>query len=46
ALLTTVAGLLVAIPAFVVYNYLVSRVNSFLLEMEKASTELVNFLAE
>ena len=46
ALLTTVAGLVVAIPAFVVYNYLVSRINSFLLEIEKASTELVNFLTE
>jgi len=46
ALLTTVAGLVVAIPAFVVYNYLVSRINNFILEMEKASTELVNFLTE
>lgn len=46
ALLTTVAGLVVAIPAYVAYNYLVSRINSFVLEMEKASTELVNFLTE
>jgi biopolymer transport protein ExbB len=46
ALLTTVAGLIVAIPTFVVYNYLVNRINSFILEMEKASTELVNFLTE
>ena len=46
ALLATVAGLIVAIPAFVAYNYLASRVNSFILEMEKASTELVNFLTE
>ncbi|MFH0790447.1 MAG: MotA/TolQ/ExbB proton channel family protein [Candidatus Omnitrophota bacterium] len=46
ALLTTVAGLIVAIPAFVVYNYLVSRINNFILEMEKAATELVNFLTE
>jgi biopolymer transport protein ExbB len=46
ALLTTVAGLLVAIPAFVAYNYLVSRINNIILEMEKASTELVNFLTE
>ena len=46
ALLTTVAGLIVAIPTFIVYNYLVSRVNGFILEMEKASTELVNFLTE
>lgn len=46
ALLTTVAGLIVAIPTFIVYNYLVSRINHFILEMEKASTELVNFLTE
>lgn len=46
ALLTTVAGLVVAIPTYVAYNYLVSRINNFILEMEKASTELVNFLTE
>jgi biopolymer transport protein ExbB len=46
ALLATIAGLTVAIPAFVAYNYLVSRVNNFILEMEKAATELVNFLTE
>ena len=46
ALLTTVAGLIVAIPTFVAYNYLVNRINHFILEMEKASTELVNFLTE
>ncbi|HTY44961.1 MAG TPA: MotA/TolQ/ExbB proton channel family protein [Patescibacteria group bacterium] len=46
ALLTTVAGLIVAIPTFVAYNYLVSRINTLILEMEKAATELVNFLTE
>jgi len=46
ALLSTVFGLMVAIPAYIVYNYLASRVNSFILEMEKLSTELVNFLTE
>ncbi|MBU3958525.1 MAG: MotA/TolQ/ExbB proton channel family protein [Candidatus Omnitrophica bacterium] len=46
SLLSTVAGLIVAIPAFVAYNYLVSHINNFILEMEKASTELVNFLTE
>ena len=44
ALIATVAGLVVAIPVFVIYNYLVSRVNSFILEMEKSATELINFL--
>lgn len=46
ALITTVAGLIVAIPVYVAYNYLVNRVNSFILEMEKSATELVNFLSE
>lgn len=46
ALLTTVAGLVVAIPAFISYNYLVAKVNNIILEMEKAATELVNLLAE
>ncbi len=46
ALFTTVAGLIVAIPAFITYNYLVSRIDNFILEMEKASTELINFITE
>jgi biopolymer transport protein ExbB len=44
ALLTTVAGLMVAIPTFVAYNYCVHRVNRFVLEMERGATELVNFM--
>src|SRR3989338_1103108 len=46
ALLTTVGGLIVAIPTFVAYNYCVSRVNSFILEMERGATELVNFMCQ
>lgn len=46
ALLTTVAGLVVAIPTFVIYNYLVSRINKIILEMEKSATELVNHLTQ
>lgn len=46
ALLATVAGLVVAIPVFLAYNYLVSRTNQLILEMERVSTELVNFLTE
>ncbi|HBR15461.1 MAG TPA: MotA/TolQ/ExbB proton channel family protein [Candidatus Omnitrophica bacterium] len=42
ALITTVAGLMVAIPTFVTYNYCVSRINRFVLDMERAATELVN----
>ncbi len=44
ALITTVAGLVVAIPTFVAYNYFVSRVNAFVVDMERGGTELVNFL--
>jgi len=46
ALLTTVAGLIVAIPTVVAYNYLVSRVDEFVLEMERSATEVMNILSE
>lgn len=46
ALLTTVGGLVVAIPTFVAYNYLVSRVDGFVLEMEKSAANLVNMLTQ
>lgn len=46
ALLTTVAGLCVAIPTLVAYNYLVSRVDGFVLDMERSATELLNLLGE
>jgi len=46
ALLATISGLVVAIPAFLGYNYIAARVNNFISEMERASTELVNFLTE
>jgi len=41
ALLTTVAGLIVAIPTLVAYNYLVNRVEGFVLEMEEAPLRLL-----
>ena len=43
ALFTTAAGLCVAIPCFVAYNYLVSRIESITLDMEKSSSEIVYF---
>lgn len=46
ALLLCAAGLLVAIPAQLLYSYFLSRVNALILEIEQASTELVNFLTE
>lgn len=45
ALLTTVAGLIVAIPTFVAYNYLVSRINSIVLDMERSATELLGLMS-
>ena len=46
ALICTAAGLAVAIPAYAAYNYLVSRVNAIVLDMEKAATEIVNIVVE
>ena len=46
ALLTTVAGLIVAIPTIVAYNYLVSKVEEFVLEMERSATEVINILSQ
>ncbi len=45
ALVATVAGLAVAIPMLVAYNYLVSVVDGFVLDMEKSSTDLVNYFS-
>ncbi len=44
ALICTALGLAVAIPCYAGYNYLVSRVNSIVLDMEKASTEILNIV--
>ena len=46
ALICAAAGLAVAIPAHAGYNYLVSRVNSIVLDMERAATEIVNTVTE
>ena len=41
ALVTTAAGLIVAIPALIGYNYLSSRVDNILLEIERRREELM-----
>jgi biopolymer transport protein ExbB len=41
ALLTTVFGLVVGIPAFVGYNYFTSVINRFVLDVEEAGSELI-----
>ena len=46
ALLATTFGLCVAIPTYVAYNYLVSRVDGFVLDMERSATDLLNILRD
>ncbi|MFH0772502.1 MAG: MotA/TolQ/ExbB proton channel family protein [Candidatus Omnitrophota bacterium] len=46
ALIATVAGLAVAIPALTAYNYFVNRVNNFRREMEIGATQLISILSE
>ncbi len=46
ALISTAVGLAVAIPCYAAYNYLVSRVNAIVLDMEKAATDIVGILTE
>lgn len=46
ALITTVAGLIVAIPTYVAYNYLISQVDNLVLDMETSATELTNILSQ
>jgi len=45
SLISMAAGLAIAIPTYAGYNYLVSRVNSIVLDMEKSSTEILNIVA-
>lgn len=41
ALLTTVLGLVVGIPAFTAFNYFTSVINRFVLDVEESATELI-----
>jgi len=43
ALITTAFGLLVAIPALMMYNYLTNRVEEMSVDIADASNELVDF---
>lgn len=44
ALVTTAFGLVVAIPSVLAYNYIVSRVEGFVLEIQTTSSEIVDLL--
>jgi biopolymer transport protein ExbB len=46
SLLTTAAGLVVAIPCAVAYGYLSARVNSLMHDMERAGIEIVNLICD
>jgi biopolymer transport protein ExbB len=46
ALICMAAGLAIAIPCYAGYNYLVSRVNAIVLDMEKAATDILNVVTE
>ena len=36
----------VAVPTYAAYNYLVSRVNHVVLDMERSATEILNIVTE
>ena len=46
ALVSTAAGLVVAIPSVLAYNYIVSRIEGFVLEIQTTSSEIVDLLLE
>ena len=46
SLICAAAGIAVAIPIHAGYNYLVSRVNKIVLDMERAAAEIVNVVSE
>jgi biopolymer transport protein ExbB len=46
SLICAAGGIAVAIPAHTGYNYLVSRVNKIVLDMERAAAEIVNIVSD
>lgn len=44
ALITTAAGLVVAIPTFVIYRYLMNKADALILEMEENSIKMVDLV--
>ena len=44
ALITTAAGLLIAIPINVAYNYFVTRIDKLIVEMEQAASTVLNLV--
>lgn len=46
ALITTMTGLVIAIPAQIAYNFFISRIDRFVIEMEESSVELLDALTD
>jgi len=46
ALITTIAGLCIAIPAVTCYNYFVKAINDFIIDMELCASELLELISE
>ena len=46
ALITTQAGLLIAIPTYLIYNLFLYKINSVTIELERCGTLLINKLQE
>ncbi len=46
ALITTMTGLVIAIPAQIAYNFFVARIDRFVIDMEESSVELLDALTE
>lgn len=44
ALITTAAGLIVAVPAMILYGYLNSKIEMVVIRIEKTSVELLNYI--
>ena len=45
-MITTAAGLIVAIPAYLGYRYLLARVSGLMVEMEEDSLDIANLISE
>ncbi|MBU1726641.1 MAG: MotA/TolQ/ExbB proton channel family protein [Candidatus Omnitrophica bacterium] len=45
ALVTTIAGLCVAVPAVIAYNYFVKKVDGFITDMELCASEMMDLLS-
>jgi len=44
ALITTAAGLVIAIPVNIMHNYFVSRVDQLIIDMEESAQKLIDSL--